>query len=122
MSDSSGTKIDTDLFAELQKIVGDLPGEDQRKHVRHQKEGPLRLYVAHQRQPLVAELRDVSAGGIGIVFREGMEPGSTFTIQLATASGGRSIKYKVVRCRRLDRGRFEIGAVIIHVTRERKEK
>lgn len=118
MSDSTETKIDSELFAELQKVAGALTAQEQRKHPRHPKVGRIHLHVTHQRQPLVAQLRDVSASGIGIVFREGMEIGSTFSIDLPSASGVSTIKYKVVRCRRIERGRFNIGAAIIHVTRE----
>jgi hypothetical protein len=108
---------DSELLA---RAEAQAPLQEQRKHPRRQKAGQIRLYVSYQRQPLTATLRDVSVGGIGFNYGQAMEIGLTFTIRFSTAGGTRAIKYKVVRCRRIDRGHYEIGAEIIHVSRESK--
>jgi c-di-GMP-binding flagellar brake protein YcgR len=123
MAEQSNANLQAALAEQLHQLTGELQAtRDLRQHPRLQKDGQIRLHVSYQRQPLAAQLRDVSAGGIGFVHREAMEQGMTFTIQFTTDGGARSIKYKVVRCRRLERGRYEVGAEIIHVSRETKEK
>jgi hypothetical protein len=122
MGTESDTQLDAALSEQLKKLSSDLSGtRENRRHPRRQKAGQIHLRVTYQRQPLIAQLRDVSVGGIGFVYREAMEQGMTFTVHLTTTEGSRSIKYKVVRCRRLEKGRYDIGAEIIHVSRERKQ-
>ena len=122
MEAQSNTDLDDALAEQLRQLQAELgTGPNLRKHPRKQKSGQIRLHVTYQRQPLVAQLRDISVGGIGFVYREAMERGMTFTIQLSTETGDRSIKYKVIRCRWIERGRYDIGAEIIHVSREKKE-
>jgi hypothetical protein len=122
MANRSDTEIDAAFAEQMRELQGQLEtARDLRRHPRLQKSGQVQLHVTYQRQPLLAQLRDISVGGIGFVFREAMEQGMTFTIRFTTDAGSRTIKYKVVRCRRLERGRYDIGAEIIHVSREKKE-
>jgi c-di-GMP-binding flagellar brake protein YcgR len=123
MNTESKTNDGPALSAQMQQLASDLgTSRELRRYVRQQKAGQISLHVSYQRQPLHAQLRDISVGGIGFIYRQAMEHGLTFTIRFTTEGGSRSIKYKVVRCRRLERGRYDIGAEIIHVSREKQEK
>jgi hypothetical protein len=122
MSDATGPNLDQALLQQLEQAITGKPAvaQELRRHMRYPKNGQIQLHVSYQRAPLLAQLRDVSAGGIGFEFREAMDIGTTFTIVFITDGATRSVKYKVVRCRRVERGRFEIGAEIIHITRDKK--
>jgi len=61
-------------------------------------------------------LRDLSAGGMGIVHSRELEPGSTFVAHLPRRQGPPlRVLYEVAHCKRLSKDLFSIGAKLTRI-------
>jgi hypothetical protein len=69
---------------------------------------------------LRARFRDASARGIGLTLPAAVPAGEQFLIRLGGADGKPlSILYTIVRCRRLDVGKYDVGAELACVVGRR---
>jgi hypothetical protein len=93
----------------------------------------LRLPDAGNLGPVPAHLVDVSASGIGVRLKRPLAPGKQFTLEISAATkageketaaagaalaarnggGAFVLRYRVVWCKPLGRGTFQIGAAFV---------
>jgi hypothetical protein len=66
--------------------------------------------------PVEVWLRDLSAGGMGIVYSQELEPGTTFVAHLPRRQGPPlRVLYEVAHCKRLSKDLFSIGAKLTRI-------
>jgi hypothetical protein len=66
--------------------------------------------------PVEVWLRDLSAGGMGIVYSHELEPGTTFVAHLPRRQGPPlRVLYEVAHCKRLSKDLFSIGAKLTRI-------
>ena len=64
--------------------------------------------------PLAAVLMNLSASGVGLRLGAPLPPGREFVLALASAPAVVTpLKYRVVRCKPLGHGEFEVGAAFV---------
>ena len=88
---------------------------NRRRAARIRRDGSLLLMPCKQGilgQPVQVRLKDLSAGGIGLIHTQPMEKGSQFVVQLPQPGGQtKSLLYTVVRCESPGAGGpYSIGA------------
>ena len=78
----------------------------------------LRLVDDQEAGPVDALLIDVSASGVGLRLTEPLAPGREFVLALPNATAvSTPLQYRVVRCKPLGRGEFQVGAAFIRTPR-----
>jgi serine/threonine protein kinase len=75
------------------------PAVDRRVHIRYvsQMKGSCRAVGAERRVRWTAQIRDISAGGIGLVINRRFEPGTVLRVKLPGSSSRRLYLVRVVR-------------------------
>jgi PilZ domain-containing protein len=115
--------VSTTLTAEVFKdVIGALRSDDNSNRVLDKRASPrvgLRTKLAivagpagaFEQPPVEVWLRDLSAGGIGIVHNREMERGAPFVAHLPRRQGAAlRVLYEVAHCKRLAKDLYSIGA------------
>ena len=118
----------TTLTAEVFKdVIGTLRSDETSARLLDKRSSPrvgLRTKLAivtgaggpFEPPPVEVWLRDLSAGGMGIVHCREMEPGTPFVAHLPRRQGPPlRVLYEVAHCKRLSKDLFSIGARLTRV-------
>ena len=120
--------VATTLTAEVFKdVIGALRSDDNSNRVLDKRSSPrvgLRTKLAivtgptgpFEAAPVEVWLRDLSAGGIGIVHNQEMERGTPFVAHLPRRQGpALRVLYEVAHCKRLAKDLYSIGAKLSRI-------
>ena len=120
--------VATTLTAEVFKdVIGALRSDDTSNRVLDKRGSPrvglrTRLSIVHgptgpfEAPPVDVWLRDLSAGGIGIVHSQEMDRGTPFVAHLPRRQGGSlRVLYEVAHCKRLAKDLYSIGAKLSRI-------
>lgn len=127
---STGSRrgVATTLTAEVFKdVVSTLRSDDSSTRLLDKRTSPrvgLRTKLAiitgptgaFEAPPVEVWLRDLSAGGMGIVHSQEMERGTPFVAQLPRRQGpALRVLYEVAHCKRLAKDLYSIGAKLVRI-------
>jgi hypothetical protein len=120
--------VSNTLTAEVFKdVVSALRSDDNSTRVLDKRTSPrvgLRTKLAiitgptgaFEAAPIEVWLRDLSAGGIGIVYAKEMERGTSFVAHLPRRQGNAlRVLYEVAHCKRLAKDLYSIGAKLSRI-------
>lgn len=127
-SNTNRRGVATTLTAEVFKdVIGALRSDDNSNRVLDKRSSPrvgLRTKLAivtgqtgpFEAAPVEVWLRDLSAGGIGIVHNQEMERGTPFVAHLPRRQGtDLRVLYEVAHCKRLAKDLYSIGAKLSRI-------
>jgi hypothetical protein len=115
--DSHLGKIIRDILSDEKGLVRQARKSDKREHQRFDVRALVRITLEGNRSPGTTHLRNLSIGGVGLMCRTEIAPGTRFTIRLPYVDGNnqssRDMCCESVRCSKAADGVFLIGAKFI---------